>query len=557
MLCLDGMKNMMDIGGPQLRQLDEALLSAFPTRDSLERMVQYRLNENLSAIAGNGNLHDTVFRLTQRAKARGRLKELILAAREENPRNPQLRNVALQLGVIKKFPLSPPMLPRLIAPFRKLDRRRSVIIASGFLAIILFSLCTYLAPSLFHTTTMPGPTPTVSHTPVLNSTLMPSSTSISLPYPIYPREIGVYPDEYGENIGLSDGSYALDVGNERPGSDSKSQASEALSKGDVGGATALWHQALYVDSSDAESLIYLENQSIRASGMLYATIVIGSLLADKPIDYSSRDELQGAYIAQKEYNDAAKVSGGLLLRLLIAKSGNNPFNSMKVANQIVQAALFDKTIIGVLGWATTRCSLNVLSILTNAHIPLLASSAAGDDLTSRSSYFFRVVPQNKKGAPVLAKYVETKLKLQRLVAVYEEKDAFSQNFVDTFTLQLTNDGQQAPTRLTYEHLSTPEKMAQVVQRVLEMQPDGVLLASSRSTDIANFRAALPRNSNVKVLASGVQYANANAPAGEYPGTPGLIFVSSGFPDEWSIIKPSLQAPSFFNEYKGQFDPYNQ
>ncbi|TMC24549.1 MAG: hypothetical protein E6J34_00330, partial [Chloroflexi bacterium] len=375
------------------------------------------------------------------------------------------------------------------------------------------------------------------------------------------KGIGVSHDKDGEDIGLSDGSYALDVEKDkqdiekyRPGSDYKTQASDAFRRGDASTATALWKEALRVDSNDAETKIYLEDQQVVTSGKPYVTIVLGSVLSNKPVDYPSRDQLQGAYIAQLEHNQSVRTAGGLLLRLLIAKSGNTPINSIAVANRIVEAAKSDKTIIGVFGWTKTTSSLDVLPILTRAHLPLLASTAPGDDLTGRSPYFFRVTPTNKEQASVLAKYAETKLKLQKLVAVYEEQDPFSQNFVDDFTQQFVTGGHQAPARLTYERLSTPEKMAQTVQSVLQMNADSVLLIGSRSTDIANFLRAIPDNSHMKILTNAGQYAIVNAPLGEYRNTQGLIFVSPGFLDSWTIIKPSVQAPSFFSAYKRQFDP---
>lgn len=378
------------------------------------------------------------------------------------------------------------------------------------------------------------------------------------PHPIYPRGIGVSLDENGENIGLSDGSYALDVGNERPGSLYKSQASDALRKGDIGAATALWAQALSIDSNDAEASIYREDQ--RISSQPHVTIVVGTELTSKPVDYTSRDQLQGACIAQLEHNKKVPTEGGLSLRLLIAKSGKNPFNSIKVANQIVEAAKSDKTIIGVLGWGTTKASLDVLKVFKDAqlHLPLLSSSSAGDDLINSSPFFFRVTSLNKEGAHVLAKYAKEGLKLQKLVFVYEYQDTFSQNFVDDFAQEFVSDGHQILIQPKYKHGSNNDEITQIVQQVLDKHPDGVLLVGSRATDIANLLQAISKKSNVKILTTGAQYASADAPLGEYD-MPDFTFVSSGVPGEWQNIKSSehVRPPdyisAFFDDYKLQFD----
>ena len=81
----------MRFTGPQLQELRDALISAYPTRPSLEQMVRFKLNENLHTITGDGNLDEIVFNLINWAEARGRLEELVSKAHAANSGNPQLR----------------------------------------------------------------------------------------------------------------------------------------------------------------------------------------------------------------------------------------------------------------------------------------------------------------------------------------------------------------------------------------------------------------------------------------------------------------------------------
>lgn len=75
----------------QLKALHAALLSAFPTRAALARMVRFGLDVNLATIADGTNLDETVFSLIEWAEGRGRLSELLTAARDDNPGNASLR----------------------------------------------------------------------------------------------------------------------------------------------------------------------------------------------------------------------------------------------------------------------------------------------------------------------------------------------------------------------------------------------------------------------------------------------------------------------------------
>ena len=56
------------------------------------------------------------------------------------------------------------------------------------------------------------------------------------------------------------------------------QAAAAFAKGDKAGAKSLWNQAVKSDTSDAEALIYLEDQRVLDSGSPYITLVVGTML---------------------------------------------------------------------------------------------------------------------------------------------------------------------------------------------------------------------------------------------------------------------------------------
>src|ERR1051326_7115985 len=76
----------------QFKELHAALLSAFPTPARLEMMVKLGLDENLDAIAGGRDLTVITYELLGWAESRGRVEELIVAAVEGNPGNPELRS---------------------------------------------------------------------------------------------------------------------------------------------------------------------------------------------------------------------------------------------------------------------------------------------------------------------------------------------------------------------------------------------------------------------------------------------------------------------------------
>jgi len=100
----------MKLSGSELKKLVNAIISAYPTKNDLARMVGLELEENLEAIAGGENLNDIVFKLLTRwAIPRGKIYRLILAAYETNPDNPELQEFYESVVIKKRFSLDFPV----------------------------------------------------------------------------------------------------------------------------------------------------------------------------------------------------------------------------------------------------------------------------------------------------------------------------------------------------------------------------------------------------------------------------------------------------------------
>src|SRR6266487_5074160 len=174
-----------------------------------------------------------------------------------------------------------------------------------------------------------------------------------------------------------------------------------LKAGKISAAKTLWQAAIKHETNDAEALIYLEDQRVLASGHPYITFVIGTqLTGNQNRVRTGRDNLQGAYVAQKEYNDGFKLPGGMQVRLLIASIGSQRENIVPVVQRLVQEARKDKTIVGVMGWPFSTSSGDAIGALAAAQIPMVSPTAYFDSLTGISPYFFRVIPSNSQQVSV-------------------------------------------------------------------------------------------------------------------------------------------------------------
>lgn len=305
-----------------------------------------------------------------------------------------------------------------------------------------------------------------------------------------------------EQIGISDGTYAFDTGTDRVDASLKIEASKKLAQGDKAGAMSRWNQAVGKignDTSDAEALIYLENQRVLASGLPYVTLVAGTMLTGDASNIGpGRKDLQGAYVAQKEYNDGMKLSGGRQVRLLIANAGSKPDYVTEVAKLIVQATKLDKTIVGVMGWSRSAYAQKAVPVLAGAHIPLVSSTASADNLSGISPYFFRVVSSNKSQAAIGVKYAEQELHASRVALFTDPQNSYTNSLATDFSKQFVADGNQLVDTEKYT-VGDKTNLPAHLQSALNFNPD-LIYFSGYADDMAVLLVDLPASQpNLQVL----------------------------------------------------------
>ncbi len=347
-------------------------------------------------------------------------------------------------------------------------------IAAGLLlllVVILIAAALFVAPSL-----LPHrPAGTTGATPTINRGATTASATPTAPPARNPISVT---QVHGEPIGISDGSFAFDT-NRQDGT-FKVQAAERYRQGDKAAAVSLWNAAVAQDTNDAEALIYLEDQ--RVVNLPHITLVVATALSgDSDTVGVGRDDLQGAYIAQKEFNDGAKLPGGTQVRLLIASAGSQASYATQVAQQIVQLAQVDKTFAGVMGWPYSTYSYNAIQVLNSAHIPMVSQTASSDSLAGASPYFFRVAPTNRSQGIAGAKYAEQTLHARKIALFVDNTDLYSQSLAQDFSQQFTADGGTIVATETYT-IGKPETLAGTLQDAVNHHPD-LIYFSGYASDV--------------------------------------------------------------------------
>ncbi|TMC14235.1 MAG: hypothetical protein E6J34_23900, partial [Chloroflexi bacterium] len=285
----------------------------------------------------------------------------------------------------------------------------------------------------------------------------------------------------------------------------------------------------------------------------YITIVLGTTLTGNANSISiGHENLQGAYIAQREFNDQALSHGGVSLRLLIANSGSKPQNASQVADQIVQLAQQDKTIVGVMGWTLSAQTLAAITQLSRAHIPVV-SMAAADNLSDISNYFFRVGNPARIQANVGAQYAVNTLKAKSAVIFVDTTNDYSRNMADDFKANFTSIGGSI---IGIEHYTTGDATANLerlttgTQDALQKHPDVIYFPGYPADASVLLQHMKP--SDPAVLGGDALYE-----PGDYTGVPvsnlsHLHLTAQAHADEWDILKLAAHKPVFFKEYQQTF-----
>ena len=90
------------------------------------------------------------------------------------------------------------------------------------------------------------------------------------------------------------------------------------------------------------------------------------------------------------------------------------------------------SIIGVMGWPTSKSATVSVDILAKAHLPMVSPTASSDELTGISPYFFRIAPPDSQQGKIAALYAWEKLHARRIVIFSDPNDAYSRSLARAF-----------------------------------------------------------------------------------------------------------------------------
>lgn len=364
-----------------------------------------------------------------------------------------------------------------------------------------------------------------------------------------------------ECIGMSDGAFAFDTTTNPQAGAYKMQASNALLQGEKDDATLLWSKALDEDPSDAEALIYLENQKVMklvdSQHLPYVTLVALTMLTSPPQHQKSvatgRDNLRGIYLAQMEYNSTFQTP---LLRIIIANAGDSSLYAVPVAEQIMKAAQEDKTIVGVIGPAQSRDeTIEAVRMLGTAHIPIVSAAASSDTFTNISPYFFRASATNKDQVNLGIQFAEENLSAKTAVLFEDPQDNYSESlsgdFKERFQLQDHHTILATEVYNAGDIRNVSDTLIREIYNACTYNPD-IIYFSGRADDMLTILKNLPfcgKDNRTKFLAADELEQIISGPGEMFPLTASnrVYYTSLASAYQWNRADGKRWYPTLFFE----------
>ena len=248
--------------------------------------------------------------------------------------------------------------------------------------------------------------------------------------------------------------------------------------------------------AELAKLIADENARVeRAKDRNAVTVVVATMLSSR--ERVKRDlsagvnELRGAHLAQREWNQLDGIGRNPLVRLVLANFGGESAHAKVVAEQIKLYAERDRDVVAVTGLGQSRASTTAAleALAPSKERPVgvpMVGSALSSTTFSQKPYFFRVAPANDRQAEVITRIIERTeaLRGRPLHLVQSPGDEYSSDLAKRL-------GQLSPKEHEYnETMTVATQLGRVVREICSKSRNPLILYTGRTAEIGGLLTEL-------------------------------------------------------------------
>jgi ABC-type branched-subunit amino acid transport system substrate-binding protein len=269
---------------------------------------------------------------------------------------------------------------------------------------------------------------------------------------------------YDECIGVTDGAYVFDA--------------------ELNDITTKIHKANQkAEKGDWVAIAYIEPMTQGTGGKGWGSI---------------EEELQGAYLAQKELNQESGGHGTRpQIKLLLANPGRGLEQQAELVDQIIGMTHGPHPVVAVAGFGLSRLGTkDAVRTLRENGVPMVGSTVTADRLSSNESGFFRAVAPNSAEAAAVARHLVKQQKKSdgfrvQLIKDRNTDDIYSDSLAEGFTDAAERAGLELDPE-TVPFISGPDRavnlaMDTVADKICDQQePPGAVYFAGRGRDLRRF-----------------------------------------------------------------------
>ncbi len=271
----------------------------------------------------------------------------------------------------------------------------------------------------------------------------------------------------------------------------KQQGIDHIAAGNYAKAVASLEAARVENSSDPETLIYLNNARIGSnkSYLIAAAVPLSSTLD------SAQEVLRGVAAAQTEINQAGGIQG-VPLKVAIADDSNQ----REVAQQVAESLAKDPNLLGVIGHGTSDTSLAAAQVYQAQQLVMIAPVSSAMQLGEIGDHIFRTMPTDQQTAKALKDYMVGALQKRRVVIFYNPNSQYSQSLTKEFKTALDYSGVADVTITEEIDLSRPDFDAEdSVNRAIANKAEVIMLAPDNEVMDKAIRVIESANRRIPIL----------------------------------------------------------
>ncbi|MFM7573402.1 MAG: ABC transporter substrate-binding protein [Snowella sp.] len=187
----------------------------------------------------------------------------------------------------------------------------------------------------------------------------------------------------------------------------------------------LLEKAVKSDPSNPYAQIYFNNAKARLQGIPFKVGVVVAKAGNDFHEFASIQVLRGVADAQSSFNEKGGKDGRLL-EIDIRNDGNQALDAEEVAREFAN----DPSILAVIGHHSSEGTKAALPIYEEALMAVISPTSTSSQLRGRT--FFRTIGSTKAVASKYSKYIQEKLKLDKIAVLHHKNNEYSQTLMRDF-----------------------------------------------------------------------------------------------------------------------------